>query len=108
MGDESPIHLSQRIMRRTKAFRAGVVLLVVALLPWCAWALWLGRNDPFNDPRLHHLWVMRIEISFAAGALISLISYMLLLFGRGWKRILYTAFALCLLLFYTATLLVGD
>jgi hypothetical protein len=100
--------VSQQIGYRAKAFRTGAVLLVVSLLPWFAWALWLGRNDPFNDPRLHHLWVMRIDISFAAGALASLISSMLLLFGRGWKRVLYTVFALCLLLFYTATVLVGD
>ncbi len=107
MDDESPIDVSQRPMYRAKAFRAGVVLLVTALLPWFAWAIWLGRNDPL-DPILHHRWAMRIDISFAAGALISFISSMLLLFGRGWKRVLYTAFAVCLLLFYTATVLIGD
>ncbi|HEU4982348.1 MAG TPA: hypothetical protein VFT88_06685 [Acidobacteriaceae bacterium] len=108
MSEESRTHVSQRIMHRAKAFRAGVVLLVVAVLPWAAWVLWLGRNDPFENPILHHRWVMKIAISFAAGASTSLISSMLLLFGKGWKRVLYTAFALCLLLLYTATLLVGD
>ena len=93
---------------RAKVFRSGVVLLAVAVLPWFAWAFWLGRNDPWTDPTLHHRWVMRNELSFAAGASVSLISSVLLLFGTGWKRVLCTAPAVCLLLFYTATVLIGD
>jgi hypothetical protein len=100
--------VSQQVAYKAKAFHVGVVLLVLACLPWLAWALWLGRNDPWNDPTAHHRWFIRNEITFAAGASISFISSLLLLFGRGWRRVLLTAMAMCLLLFYTATGLMGD
>jgi hypothetical protein len=51
---------------------------------------------------------MRNEVSFAAGAFGSLTASILLLFGKGWKRVLCVAVGMCLLLFYAATALVGD
>jgi hypothetical protein len=51
---------------------------------------------------------MRLEADFAAGILVSLAALIFLLFGRGWKRVLCTAMAVGLLLFYLATALVGD
>jgi hypothetical protein len=83
-------------------------MLVVALLPWLAWMFWLGRNNPWGDPVAHHRWWMRIEVAFAAGAFACVAAFILLLFGKGWKRILCSAIALCLLFFYLATALVAD
>jgi hypothetical protein len=51
---------------------------------------------------------MRLEVDFVTGVFVSLAAFVLLLFGRGWKRVLCAVMALCLLLFYLATLLVGD
>jgi hypothetical protein len=100
--------LIESLDRRARWFGRGMVLLAVASLPWLAWMLWLGRNDPWNDPAAHHRWVMRIEVAFVAGAFACLAAFILLLFGRGWKRLLCSATALCLLFFYLATALIAD
>jgi hypothetical protein len=77
-------------------------------MPWLAWISWVGRNDPSIDPTAHHKWLMRNEADFGAGILVSLAALIFLLFGGGWKRVLGTAMAVFLLLFYLATALVGD
>jgi len=51
---------------------------------------------------------MRLVIWFAAGTFTSLIAAILLLFGKGWKRLLYVLVALGFMLFYAGTVLVGD
>lgn len=100
--------MSQIVEHRAKRFHVGVKLLAVAFVPWLAWIFWLGRNNPWNDPTAHHRWLMRNEVAFVAGVFLSLAALIFLLFGRGWKRVLCTAMAVCLLLFYLATALVGD
>jgi len=100
--------MSQGVERRTKRFQAGAILLGVAFVPCFAWAFWLGRNDPSTYPAAHHQWLMRNLISFAAGALIAAAALILVLFGKGWKRVLCVSAGTCLLLFYVATILVGD
>jgi len=100
--------VSQSVDRRPNRFHLGVVLLALAVVPWLAWMFWLGRNDPWSDPTAHHRWLMRLEVDFVTGVFVSLAAFVLLLFGRGWKRVLCAVMALCLLLFYLATLLVGD
>jgi hypothetical protein len=100
--------VNQNVERRAKRFRRGTALLAVALVPWFAWVFWLGRNDPWNDPAAHHKWFMRLEAAFVTGVLFSLASLILLLFGKGWPRFLFSAMAACLLLFCLATALVGD
>jgi hypothetical protein len=86
----------------------GKVTLALSVLPWIAWIFWLGRNDPWSDPVAHHHWLMKNIVSFASGICVSLVALILLLFGKGWKRILYVALAFGLMAFYTGTLLVGD
>jgi hypothetical protein len=93
---------------RAKRFQVGQVILVLSVLPWLAWVLWLGHNNPFDDPVAHHRWLMKINILFTAGVCISLVALIFLLFGNGLKRGLYAALASGLLLFYLASLLVGD
>ena len=100
--------MSKAVDRRAKLFRVGEVLLALAVLPRVAWVTWMGRNDPSDNPLAHHHWVTRILVSFAAGVLISLIALICLLFGRGWRRVTAATMALCLFLFYAATILVGD
>lgn len=100
--------MSKAVDRRAKLFRVGKVLLALAVLPWVAWVTWMGKNDPSENPLAHHHWVTRIEVSFAAGVLISLIALICLLFGRGWRRVIAATMALCLFLFYAATMLAGD
>jgi hypothetical protein len=100
--------VGQHVERRAKRFQVGVILLGLAFVPWFAWIFWLGRNDPSTDPTAHHQWLMRNLISFAAGALIAATALILLPFGRGWKRVLCISAGTCLLLFYVATVLIGD
>jgi hypothetical protein len=93
---------------RKKKFDLGKVLLGLAVVPWLMWIFWLGRNDPFESPVLHHQWSMRITSAFAVGTLLSFAALILLLFGKGWKRVVCAAAAIGLFLFYAATMLVGD
>ena len=97
--------MSGNVERR---FSAGMALLAAAFVPWLAWIFWLGRNDPWADPMAHHRWMMRLETAFVTGALVSAAAMILLLSGKGWRRIACVATALCLLVFYLATALIAD
>ena len=100
--------MSGNVERQFRRFRAGKILLAVALMPWLSWVFWLGRNDPWADPVAHNRWWMRLEVAFVTGALLSAAAMTFLLSGKGWRRIASVAMALCLLVFYLATAVIGD